>query len=90
MQPILDKEMMRLQEGGILKKLYFDVASPPAPKPLPKLRVDEPLIIEQGRNSMHKTLHVSLARVLPLSTSAKYSDFWTPSPLSIKSLNLCY
>ena len=48
MQPILDKEMMRLQEGGILKKLYFDVVRPPVPKPLPKLRKDELLVLEQG------------------------------------------
>ena len=39
--------MMRLQASGILKHLYFTTITPPAPKPQPKLRKDQPLNMEQ-------------------------------------------
>ena len=53
---MLDKQMMQLQESGILKRLYFDVLRPPAPEPLPKLRDNEPLTLEQGPDSIEKKM----------------------------------
>ena len=45
---MLDKQMMQLQESGILKRLYLNVLRPPTPEPLPKLRNNEALTLEQG------------------------------------------
>ena len=39
--------MRRLQESGILRQLYFNVLRPPVPQPLPKVRKNEPLNMEQ-------------------------------------------